>query len=134
MTDVLHVELEWEDGFRFQASSAGRTAVVDGKRKASLAPTDLLLSAVAACAGIDVVDILEKGRQQLSGLRVFASGRRRKDPPRYFEAMHFRFVLTGVVSEAKARRAVELSFDKYCSVYHTLRPDLETTWEIEVLS
>ena len=131
MSDVLQVDLEWLDGFRFEASSAGQTAVIDGKRTVSLAPTDMLLAAVAACAGIDVVDILEKGRQPLEGLRVKASGKRRQDPPRYFEAMHFRFVVTGDVSEAKAQRAVDLSFEKYCSVYQTLRKDMETTWELE---
>ena len=134
MTDVLEVELEWLEGFRFEASSSGQAAVIDGTRTASLAPTDMLLSAVAACAGIDVVDILEKGRQPLDGLRVHVSGRRRRDPPRYFEQMHFRFTLRGEVSEAKAQRAVDLSFEKYCSVYHTLRADLETTWELEVQS
>ncbi len=132
MTDVLQVELEWHEGFRFEASSSGQTAVIDGKRTASLAPTDMLLAAVAACAGIDVVDILEKGRQPLEGLSVFAAGRRRKDPPRYFQQLHFRFVVRGDVSEAKAQRAVDLSFEKYCSVYHTLRDDLETTWELEL--
>lgn len=134
MTDVLEVELEWLEGFRFEASSSGQTAIIDGKRSASLAPTDMLLAAVAACAGIDVVDILEKGRQPLQGLRVYGAGRRRKDPPRYFEKLHFRFVLSGDLSEAKARRAVDLSFEKYCSVYHTLRSDVETTWELELQS
>jgi putative redox protein len=132
MSDVLQVELEWLEGFRFEASSGGQAAIIDGKRTESLAPTDMLLSAVAACAGIDVVDILEKGRQPLEALHVYASGRRRKDPPRFFEQLHFRFVVRGDVSEAKAQRAVDLSFEKYCSVYHTLRADLETTWELEL--
>jgi putative redox protein len=127
---TLEVELEWEEGFRFTVSSGDRTAVIDGKRDASPAPTDMLLAAVGACAGIDMVDILEKGRQEVRGLTVTVSGTRRPDPPRFFESMHARFVVRGDVSETKANRAADLSFEKYCSVYHTLRKDLETTWEV----
>lgn len=131
-TNTLEVELEWEEGFRFAVGSGGRAAVIDGKRDASPAPTDMLLAAVGACAGIDVVDILEKGRQEVRGLTVTVIGIRRPDPPRYFESLHARFVVRGDVSEAKAKRAVDLSFEKYCSVYHTLREDLRTSWEVVV--
>lgn len=128
--NTLEVELEWEEGFRFAVRSGDRTAVIDGKRVATPAPTDMLLAAVGACAGIDMVDILEKGREEVGGLTVTVSGTRRPDPPRYFESLHARFVVRGDVSEAKAKRAADLSFEKYCSVFHTLRQDLETTWEV----
>lgn len=129
---ALEVELEWEAGFRFAVRSAERTAVIDGKRDAAPAPTDMLLAAVGACAGIDMVDILEKGREEVRGLTVTVSGTRRADPPRFFESLHARFFVRGEVSAAKAKRAADLSFEKYCSVYHTLRKDLETTWEVVV--
>jgi putative redox protein len=129
---ALEVELEWEEGFRFAVRSAERSSVIDGKRNAAPAPTDMLLAAVGACAGIDMVDILEKGRAEVRGLTVSVSGTRRPDPPRFFESLHARFVVHGEVSEAKANRAADLSFQKYCSVYHTLRKDLATTWEVVV--
>lgn len=128
--DKLDVELEWEEGFRFAVRSGERTASIDGKRVTSPAPTDMLLAAVGACAGIDVADILEKGRQEIRGLAVHVSGRRRPDPPRFFETLHVRFVIRGAVARAKAERAAALSFEKYCSVYHTLRKDLQTSWEV----
>lgn len=128
--NTLEVELEWQEGFRFTVSSGERNAVIDGKRDASPAPTDMLLAAVGACAGIDMVDILDKGRQEVRGLMVTVSGTRRPEPPRHFESLHARFVVRGDVSETKAKRAADLSFEKYCSVYHTLRKDLETTWEV----
>jgi len=126
------VELEWQEGFRFEFRSAGMAGLIDGRRAEAPAPTDMLLGALGACAGIDMVDILEKGRQEVRGLRVTVSGTRRPDPPRYFERLHVRFVLQGDVSEAKAQRAAALSFEKYCSVYHTLRKDVETRWEVVV--
>ena len=129
-TNTLEVKLEWEEGFRFAVSSGDRTAVIDGKRNAAPAPTDMLLAAVGACAGIDMVDILEKGRQEVRRLTITVSGNRRPEPPRFFESIHARFVVRGDVSETKANRAADLSFEKYCSVHHTLRKDLETTWEV----
>ena len=130
----MKVELEWEEGFRFAVRSTGGASVIDGKRAAAPAPTDMLLAAVGACAGIDMVDILEKGRQEVRGLSVTVTGTRRPEPPRFFQTLHARFVVRGDVTEAKARRAADLSFERYCSVYHTLRSDLETSWEVVVES
>ncbi len=73
----------------------------------------------------DVVDILGKGRQNLEGLRLKVLAERMDDPPRYVRSMRFEFEISGQVEEAKAERAVQLSFDKYCSVFHSLRTDIE---------
>ncbi len=133
MTEKLTtVELEWDDDFRFEATSPSASMAVDGNTTTALAPMELLLVSVGACAAIDVVDILRKGRQKLEALHVTVSGRRRPETPRYYEEMTFRFDVRGDVSETKARRAVELSFQKYCSVYLTLRRDLEVSWEVSV--
>ncbi len=78
------------------------------------------------------MDILRKGRQDVEALHVTVSGRRRPETPRDYAELTSRFEVRGGVSEAKARRAVELSFQKYCSVYHTLRRDLEVSWEVSV--
>lgn len=130
--NTLEVRLEWGGGFRFEARSGDRSALIDGKRSSAPAPTDMLLAAVGACAGIDVVDILEKGREELKGLEVEVSGTRRPEPPRFFEALHVRFIVRGNVSESKAQRAADLSLEKYCSVFHSLRKDLTASWEVIV--
>lgn len=133
MTEKLTtVELAWDDDFRFEATSRSASMAVDGDKAAALAPMELLLVSVGACAAIDVVDILRKGRQDVEALHVTVSGRRRPETPRYYEEMTFRFAVRGDVSEAKARRAVELSFEKYCSVYHNLRRDLDVSWDVSV--
>ena len=92
----------------------------------------MLLESIAACSASDVVEILRKGRQDLRGLEVRARGRRRDEYPRYFTRLEFDFVVSGDVDPEKAERAVALSFEKYCSVFHTLRKDIELEWSVSV--
>ena len=127
MTDD-EIQLEWTGDLQFTAERAGFATSIDGDEKTAPSPVGLLIEAIAACAAIDVVLILKKGRQDLTGLSVSARATRAETPPRYVERLRFEFRLLGDVEEAKARRAVMLSFEKYCSVYHSLRKDIELEW------
>ena len=82
---------------------------------------------------IDVQMILEKGRVPLESLELTVEGQRREEPPRYFEDARMVFRLRGPATgdAAKVQRAIDLSRDKYCSVLHTLRPDLSLGIELE---
>lgn len=127
----MAVELRWEGGLRFEGEARGGSRTkLDGEGEAGTSPVSLLLESVGGCAGADVVEILRKGRQDLRGLTVRLSGRRRDEPPRYFTSLDVEFVVRGNVDRAKAERAARLSFEKYCSVFHTLRPDLELDWKV----
>ena len=87
-----------------------------------------LLLAVASCSGADVVTILEKMRVTLRELRIEVSGNRREEHPRRYTAIHLEYRLRGDgLDEAKARRAIELSIEKYCSVIHSLASDIPVT-------
>jgi putative redox protein len=88
---------------------------------------EALLLSVAGCMAIDVLMILEKGRVPVEELEVVVAGDRAPEPPRRFTslALEYRLRGPGEDDEAKIRRAIELSRDTYCSVLHTLRPDLE---------
>ena len=121
-----------DDDFRFHARVDGSSLLVDGDGEAGPTPPELLLEAVGVCSGIDVVDILRKGREEPRGLRIEISGKRRSEVPKYFERLTVRFLIQGPVSEAKARRAVDLSFERYCSVFHTLRKDLDLDVSVEI--
>lgn len=83
---------------------------------------------------IDVKTILDKGRVPLTGLDVRVEAERAEDPPRRFTAARLVFRLEGPTKahSAKIRRAVDLSRDKYCSVLHTLRPDLHLAFDTEI--
>ncbi len=79
--------------------------------------------------------ILKKTRVELSALNVEVDGTRREQDPRRYEAVHFRYRISGKgLDDAKATRAVSLSVEKYCSVMHTLAPDVEITYDVEVSS
>jgi putative redox protein len=88
----------------------------------------MLLLAAASCTGSDIVDILKKMRVTLRELRIDVEGVRRDQAPRRYVAIHFAYRLAGEgLDESKARRAIDLSLEKYCSVIHSLAPDIRIT-------
>ena len=130
---TARIDLVWAAGQRFDATDDQSMSItLDGERRAAVSPTEALLASLGACMGIDVVMILEKMRAKLEGLRIAVEGDRAEEPPRYFERVRLRFEIRGDVPRDKAERAVKLSFDKYCSVFHTLRKDLEVETKIEM--
>lgn len=128
------IELEWVAGQRFVAKSDnGLETTLDGDRKDGFSPMDSLLASLCACMGIDVVMILEKMRTGFTGLRISIEGERVAEAPRYYRRVRMHFEIQGGVPRDKAQRAVDLSFEKYCSVFHSLRKDLvvDTTIDIQ---
>ncbi len=96
-------------------------------------PTEGLLASAAGCMAIDVVSFLRKMRCEIKDFKIEAMGHRNPTPPQYFTGMDLHIKVTGSgITEKKMERAVSLSKDKYCSVYHSLRPDIEheVTWEV----
>ena len=129
---TTRVELEWVSGQRFDATSAkGSSTTLDGNTEAGLAPTEALLSSLGACMGIDIVVILEKMRVGLEGVSVTVEGERHEEPPKYFHSLRLVFRVRGDVPRDKAERAVNLSYEKYCSVFHTLRSDIDVETVLE---
>ncbi len=120
-------ELIWADHLRFGATSGPNAVVIDGDSAAGPSPMQLAAFAVAGCMAIDVVSILQKGRHPLSGLRASFSGERAEEPPRRYTRMTLQFHVTGAVPTDAIERAIALSRDKYCSVWHSFRQDLEFT-------
>jgi putative redox protein len=124
--------LTWEQGLRFRGSEAGGPAiVVDGDNAAGPGPMLTLLLAAAGCTGSDVVVILRKMRLELRELRIEISGTRREEEPRRYLAIHLDYYLAAEGLDAvKARRAIDLSLEKYCSVIHSLAPDIAVTYSL----
>jgi putative redox protein len=94
---------------------------------------ELLLMGLMGCMAIDVLLILQKGRVKVDSLEISGDGDRNPEPPRYFKRIRLTFLLSGVPAEARPRvdRAIELSSEKYCSVLHSLRQDLELETVVE---
>jgi putative redox protein len=131
---TANVSVRWRNQLVFEGSGTGQPPiVVDGATQVATSPVQLLLVACATCTGVDVVDILKKMRVELRSLDVEVEGTRREDYPRRFTAIHFRFRVGGDgVDEAKMRRAVDLSLEKYCSVMASLARDIRVTYDITI--
>lgn len=130
----MSVTISWEGDMRFRARSEdGHELAFDGTREVAASPTEGLLASLGACMAIDVVDILKKGRQDVDRCDVELKGERRKDPPRRFTRIGMEFRLVGKeLSRARIARAIDLSRSTYCSVWHTLAPDVELEIELTV--
>lgn len=135
----IDVDLVQPD-YGFEAKDAGGhtvrfdTTTDHGGQNYGVRPMQSLLMGLATCSGIDVVSILKKMRQSYTGLHITVQGEREKDKvPAIWETIHMTMIFTGEVDEAKARQAVGLSIDKYCSVAETLRRAGATiTWDVVV--
>jgi putative redox protein len=122
------IRAEWAGEHRFDTMRADGSAVMrlDGSAESGQTPPDALLSALAACSGIDVVDILAKRRTPVQRLSIEVEGTRRTEMPRRFERMVLVYEIAGAgIERVHAERAVQLAFDKYCSVAASFAPDLQ---------
>jgi putative redox protein len=130
MTDVkppVVAELIWSEHLRFGATSGTIATVVDGDSTAGPSPVQMLVIALAGCMSIDIVDILRKGRHSFSAFRASVTSERALEPPRRILNASLHFHIRGDVPAAAVERALTLSREKYCSVWHSLRSDIELT-------
>jgi putative redox protein len=118
------VELIWEHDLVFAGRSGKATLTLDSAGIAGPSPVQTLAFAVAGCMAMDLVHILKKGRHQLRGLRADLSGTRAATDPRRFTGLTLHFSITGTVPDEQVERAIQLSKDKYCSVWHSMRDDI----------
>jgi putative redox protein len=128
--EVKHIVLDWEGGMVFRGGAPeGPSLVIDGDNAQAPGPMLTLLLAAASCSGSDMVMILEKMRVGLRSLRIEVHGARREETPRRYTAIRFEYHLAGEgLDESKARRAIDLSLEKYCSVVASLAPDIAITY------
>lgn len=129
------VELVGDDLFNGRTPS-GHVVVIDTDRERNSAssPMELLLVALGSCTGVDVVSILKKKREKVTGYRVEVRGQRRAEHPRSYQRMELHHIVTGRnISERAVAQAIELSEQKYCSVAATLRPTVEIVSSFEII-
>lgn len=96
--------------------------------------SDLLVIALLSCTGYDVLDILRKQHENVTGLTITAKATQAPEPPWEFTEIHMHYVLTGEdLDSKKVERAISLSQDKYCSVAATIRGVTKLTCTCEVM-
>ncbi len=129
-----------EGDFGFEASDAnGHTVRLDSSPEAGgnnygVRPMQMLLMGLGACSGIDIVSILKKQRQEIETFHTVIEGEREQGKePSLWTRINVVFELKGNIEPAKARRACDLSMEKYCSVAETLRrAGCHLQWDVKV--
>jgi len=127
------VTVRWDGDQRFDAGVTGKHELIrmDGSRDAGPSPVDTLLGALAACSGIDVVEILAKRRTPAEGMSIVIVGERAPTSPARLTKVQMEFRVRGAgIERAHAERAIELSVNKYCSVRDSLDPNLPIEWTL----
>ena len=134
MSNIRFVTLTWKEDLRFEGGTPGEGQIpIDSDGPGAPGPMQLLLLAVASCSGADVVSMMPKMQVKLARCEVDVRGVRREEYPRRYTSIHLTFRLAGEgLDETKARRAVDLSIEKYCSVIHSLNPDIPLTYDLEL--
>jgi putative redox protein len=130
----VSLELTWEGGLRFAGKAEDARVTLDGSGKAGPSPVQALAFALAGCMAADVVDILAKGRLSVGGLRAHLRAWRAPEPPRRLVTVELSFVVIGNVPPDRVERAIALSRERYCSVWHSLRPDIAFATAFEIQS
>lgn len=129
------VSLTWAGGHRFDAgrTAGGPTIRLDASGETGPSPVDALLSALAGCTGVDVVDILAKRRTPVESLEIGVVGERANGVPARITRVQLTYRIRGAgVERAHAERAIELAITKYCSVRDSLDPALPIDWTLEL--
>ena len=138
MPDTQHTTARWRgERWTFDATTTtGHTIVMDGAHSPEddgPSPMELLLTALAGCTGVTVLSILQKKREQVTGLEVRVEGRRAEEHPKVYVAIDVVYRVQGAVKPESIERAIELSEEKYCGVSATLRHTATMTHRFEIV-
>jgi putative redox protein len=133
---AIRLELAWDGDQRFRGSAGGAQhapILLDGNCTAAPSPVQVLAYALGSCMAIDVVHVLGKARTPPGALRVVLQAWRAESDPRRLTRVALRFLIEGAVPADRVEHALALSRGKYCSVWHSLRQDIELTVEYELV-
>jgi putative redox protein len=136
----MQATIKWVDGVMFVGETgSGHAVVIDGPpdhggRNMGARPMELLLLGVGSCSSFDVVQILQKGRNSVTGCVAEVTAERVDAVPSVFSKIHLHFIVSGKDLKASAvERAVKLSAEKYCSASIMLSKAVEITHDFEVI-
>jgi len=138
MHQIVITKVQEKFGFEARDESGNiirmDSAEESGGKNFGARPMQLLLMGLGGCSGIDIVTILEKQKQTITGFQAIISGERQKDKiPSLWQNVKITFMLKGDVEYDKAERACRLAMEKYCSVAETLRlSGTNLTWELQL--
>jgi putative redox protein len=122
----------WKTGQAFESEYGKASIEIDGK--AGFSPKALLLSGLAACSGIDVVEILEKMRVPFAHFKIEVETEQTHEHPRVFKDIRLNYILiTAEENRGKVKKAIDLSLEKYCGVSAMLRKNSKIDYTITLM-
>jgi len=124
---VTKATLSWDRDLIFIGrTQQGYEIDFDAHMQWGCKPTDALLLSLAGCMGIDMVSFLQKMRMEIANFKIDIIGERNPTPPQYYKAVEMLLNISGKnLDPQKVERAIALSHEKYCSVYNSLRKDMD---------
>jgi putative redox protein len=127
ISQVNKATLTWDKELIFIGrTNRGYEIEFDAEQQWGCSPTESLLLSVAGCMGIDMVSFLKKMKCEIKSYKMDIVGERNSTPPQYYTSMEMIISVIGTgLTDKKLERAISLSHEKYCSVYHTLRKDMK---------
>ncbi|MDF9721664.1 OsmC family protein [Serratia marcescens] len=131
----MQARVKWVEGLTFLGESAsGHQVLMDGNAgDKAPSPMEMVLMSVGGCSAIDVVSILQKGRNDVRDCEVKLTSERREEAPRLFTHINLHFIVTGQdLTDKIVERAVNLSAEKYCSVALMLNKTATVTHSFEI--
>ena len=119
------LQLVWEHDLVFGGRSGDIAMTLDSAAVEGPSPMQALAFGLAGCMAMDLVHILKKGRHDFRGLRADLLGGRAESDPKRFTSITLHYTITGQVPEDAVQRGIDLSREKYCSVWHSMRQDID---------
>ncbi|MBY5958730.1 OsmC family protein [Membranicola marinus] len=127
----FHLESFNEDGLSVQTDASESI----GGTNQGVRPMQMVLMAMGSCSAIDVISILQKQKQVLDDIKINIRAQREEGKvPSLFTHIDIHFKLFGDIEDKKAKRAVELSMDKYCSVAQILKKTADIGYTFEIIN
>lgn len=136
---MIEAKLKWTDGIRFEGTSIfGHKIATDGAKEAGgtengYKPTELVIFGLAGCTGVDVIKILKKMQQDVTGLEIEVKASHPETYPKPFNRIEIHYIFTGKkLDEKKIEKAINLSEEKYCMVSQSLKgmANITTSYKI----
>jgi putative redox protein len=138
---MVTTKMKWAGGLKFEGTGAfGHKIATDGGKQAGgqesgYKPTELMFFGLAGCAGIDVINIMEKMRQKITTLEIEVVAHQNDDYPKPFHTVEVKFIVRGEnVDPDKLARAIALSEEKYCAVSQTIQIPGKVTTSYEIVT
>ena len=137
---MLNAKVTYTNGLQFVGeSSSGHAIVMDGDPKVGghntgLRPMELLLVGLGGCAGMDVISIMKKKKQDVTGLEINVEGQKAENYPKKFTDINIAFIIKGRnISEDALKKSIDLSMNKYCSVKATLEGSAKINYSYKII-